>query len=47
MSEAAGKLGASIQGAWTNMPAHALWFIIDASNGHVVNQLMIAMKLQQ
>ena len=29
-SEIAGKLGASIQGDWTNMPAHALWFIIDA-----------------
>lgn len=47
MGEVAGKIGASIQGAWTNMPAHALWFMVDAPNGHVVNQLMIAMKLQE
>jgi hypothetical protein len=47
MGEAAGKLGITVQGSWTNMPAHALWFVLDAPNGHVVNQLMIALKLQE
>ena len=47
MGEAAGKLGITVQGSWTNMPAHALWFVLDAPNGHVINQLMIALKLQE
>ena len=29
------------------MPAHALWFVLDAPNGHVVNQLMTELKLQE
>lgn len=47
MGEAAGKLGVTVQGSWTNMPAHALWFVLDAPNGHVVDQLMIELKLQE
>ena len=47
VGEAAGKLGITVQGSWTNMPAHALWFVLDAPNGHVVNQLMIELKLQE
>ena len=47
MGEAAGKLGITVQGSWTNIPAHTLWFVLDAPNGHVVNQLMIALKLQE
>ena len=47
IGEAAGKLGITVQGSWTNMPAHALWFVLDAPNGRVVNQLMIELKLQE
>ena len=47
MKEASSKLGIEVQGSWTNMPAHMLWFMFDAPNAHVVNQLMIALKLQE
>ena len=47
MGEVAGKLGITMQGSWTNMPAHTLWFMLDAPNAHVVNQLMIELKLQE
>ncbi len=39
MGEAAKKLGITIQGTWTNMPAHVLYILVDAPNAHVVSQL--------
>jgi hypothetical protein len=39
------KLGISIEGAWANMPAHILYYVCDAPNAHVVNQLAVELKL--
>ena len=39
IGEAAKKLGIIVQGTWTNMPAHTLYFLVDAPNAHVVSQL--------
>jgi hypothetical protein len=39
------KLGITIQGGWTNMPAHTIYFICDAPNAHVVNQLAVELQL--
>jgi hypothetical protein len=33
------KQGATLQGAWADMPAHTLYFLVDAPNAHVVNQV--------
>ena len=40
MQEVAGNHDSQIQGVWTNMPAHTIWFLVDAPNAHVCNQLM-------
>ena len=29
------------------MPAHTIWFILDAPNAHVVNQMMAELKLME
>ncbi len=47
MGEAAGALGATIQGVWTNMPAHVIYFLVDAPNAHVVNQLAADLRLME
>ncbi len=39
IDEAAKKLGITIQGTWTNMPAHIVYILVDAPNAHVINQL--------
>ena len=39
MDEVAANLGITVQGSWANMPAHALYVVVDAPNAHVVNQL--------
>ncbi len=39
IDEAAKKLGITVQGTWTNMPAHTLYILVDAPNAHVVSQL--------
>jgi hypothetical protein len=39
IGEAAKKLGITVQGVWTNMSAHTLYFLVDAPNAHVVGQL--------
>jgi hypothetical protein len=39
MGEASKKLGITVQGAWSNMPAHIIYILVDAPNAHVVNQL--------
>jgi len=36
MDEAAGALGITVQGGWTNMPAHAIYVLVDAPNAHVM-----------
>ncbi len=47
MGEVARALGATIQGGWTNMPAHVLYFLVDAPNAHVVNQLAADLRLME
>jgi L-rhamnose mutarotase len=37
---AAKKLGITVQGIWLNAPGHTFFFLIDAPNAHVINQLM-------
>jgi hypothetical protein len=39
------KLGITIQGAWANMPAHIIYFVCDAPNAHVVNQMAVELQL--
>ena len=39
LGEAAKKLGITVQGTWTDMPAHIIYILVDAPNAHVVNQL--------
>ncbi len=39
IGEAAKKLGITVQGTWTNMPAHTIYILVDAPNAHVVSQL--------
>ncbi len=39
------KLGITIEGGWTNMPGHTIYFVCDAPNAHVVNQLAIELRL--
>jgi len=43
--EVAKKLGITIQGAWANMPNHTMYFVCDAPNAHVVNQMAIELQL--
>jgi uncharacterized protein with GYD domain len=45
--EVAKKLGITIQGAWTNMPGHTMYFICDAPNAHVVNQMAVELQLME
>jgi len=33
------KLGITIEGAWTHMPGHVIYFLVEAPNAHVINQL--------
>jgi hypothetical protein len=39
IGEASKKLGITVQGVWTDMTAHTLYFLVDAPNAHVVSQL--------
>ncbi len=39
IGEVAKKFGITVQGTWTNMPAHTLYILVDAPNAHVVSQL--------
>jgi hypothetical protein len=41
MSEVTKALGITVQGAWTNMPGHTLYVLLDAPNAHVVNQMAV------
>ena len=45
MDEAAGALGITVQGSWTNMPAHPIYALVDAPNTHVVNQMAMELRL--
>ncbi len=39
MGEVSKRLGITVQGAWSNMPGHVLYFLVEAPNAHAVNQL--------
>ena len=39
------ELSATIKGIWVDMPAHALWALVDAPNAHVVSRLMAEQKI--
>ena len=43
--EVAKKLGITILGGWGNMPGHTMYFICDAPNAHVVNQMTAELQL--
>jgi len=45
MDEVAKRLGITVQGSWTNMPGHTLYFVVDAPNAHVVNQMTVELQL--
>jgi hypothetical protein len=45
MGEVTKALGITVQGAWTNMPGHILYFLLDAPNAHVVNQMFAELHL--
>ena len=45
MGEVTKALGITVQGAWTNMPGHILYFLLDAPNAHVVNQMAAELQL--
>ena len=45
MGEVTKALGITVQGAWTNMPGHTLYFLLDAPNAHVVNQMFAELHL--
>ncbi len=39
IGEASKKLGVTVEGAWSNMPGHVMYFLMEAPNAHVINQL--------
>jgi len=45
MGDVTQKLGVTLQGSWTNMPAHTTFMLVDAPNAHVVDQMAIELKL--
>ena len=45
LSAKAEELSATIKGSWADMPAHALWVLVDAPNAHVVSRLMAEQKI--
>ena len=45
MGEAAKKLGITLQGDWSNMPAHVMYILANAPNAHVVSQLYRNIRL--
>ncbi len=45
LSDKAGELGITIEGSWVDMPAHALWVLVDAPNAHDVSRLMAEQKI--
>ncbi len=45
MDEVAKGLGISVQGSWANMPAHAIYILMEAPNAHVVNKWAAEVKL--
>ena len=34
-----------VQWAWTNLPGHASYFVLDAPNAHVINQALIELEV--
>ena len=37
--------GITLQGAWTNVPGHASYSVLDAPNAHVINQALIELEV--
>ena len=35
----------TVQGGWTNMPAHTVYVLVDAPNAHVVNEVIMEIGL--
>jgi hypothetical protein len=46
-AEVGKKLGVTVQGSWTNMPAHIIFMLVDAPNAHVLNQMSIELELMK
>ena len=44
MGEVTKTLGITVQGAWVNMPGHTIYFLLDAPNAHVVNQMFAELR---
>jgi len=45
MGEVTKALGITVQGSWANMPGHTIYFLCDAPNAHVINQMAIDLHL--
>jgi muconolactone delta-isomerase len=45
MDEVTKVLDITVQGAWTNMPGHTIYFLVDAPNAHVVNQMLAELHI--
>jgi len=45
LAAAANEHGASIEGTWTNRAAHEVFVLVDAPNGHVIDEMMIGTGL--
>ena len=43
-SETSKKLQCNVKGAWVDPPAHVFYLLVDAPNGHVINQAMQELK---
>jgi hypothetical protein len=39
------KLGVTVKGSWTCMPAHMTFMLVDAPNAHVLNEMAIELQL--
>ena len=47
MGEVTKALGITVQGAWVNMPGHTMYFLLDAPNAHVVNQMFAELRFME
>ena len=45
MEEVSASLGISLQGGWTNMPAHTIYMLVDAPDAHVVSQCLMELGI--
>jgi hypothetical protein len=47
LEDIARAAGATVVGSWTDIPAHTIYVIVDASNAHVVSKAMIDTHLME